>query len=782
MKKYISLIICILLLPCLFMACENEERKNILPPVSFVQRLLEDGTIDTENMRFTLVGEVKANEEIGGNASLKFEYCNGYGRKARIAVTSAANIIKGSATVDLHGGSDTASVAVPLYGAPKDMGNIEVCVSILAEGTAPVNLRANLVVADPVELYRVDFDNIVCEGEIYDNIEGSTLLKIPYTKGYGRSATVKVESEVGLSGKEVRKLNGDYASLSEGEAGVMEIPIFGIPNENGEVDLTITVSSAGGMSVVGKARITILENTDVFPELQLLPEVQLSGALYRNALIGELSNAKLIVPYKNGYGRNITVRVNEVNGISAEEKSYKLQGGAVEGTFEMLLQGTPLLAGENELTISVITEEGLELSQKVIVVVDYPAELIINGCTVQGEYYANIVLGTDACIEVSYENGYQRNVKCTAVLDGTASGITCNIPVNPIVLADNTGTFTIPLIGTKPVAGTFPFMLIFEPENESMKTVSGIIMVSGEKPIEFDFDDILFDGNPVVLNEFVSITLRIPFANGSGTFDAEVSGALTGSVSDVTLSSTTGYLEIPVSGTPNRELGSMSIKITNVEKKTVYTQEVPFYAGTRIHYNGIDYYSVFVDVDKNGKIGAGEIWLDRNIGATSNEPGIFEPNGANMDCVGHYYQYGKSYGENANVLDETTGWCDYDAEWINPIGDWNICPEGYRLPTVKEWEAICTRIAEINTFLGISNTQQHMMDSALKLPLGGWMNNSFAKGTWAQGKMGCYWTSDRFGDNDVIAFQLQQNGAYKAMRWSGKSNQARLQVRCVKQY
>lgn len=62
------------------------------------------------------------------------------------------------------------------------------------------------------------------------------------------------------------------------------------------------------------------------------------------------------------------------------------------------------------------------------------------------------------------------------------------------------------------------------------------------------------------------------------------------------------------------------------------------------------------------------------------------------------------------------------------------------------------------------------------------MNNSFAKGTWPQGKMGCYWTSDRFGDNDVIAFQLQQNGAYKAMRWSGKSNQARLQVRCVKQY
>lgn len=782
MKSYISFVIFVSLFASLFMACVNEDNRKVLPPVSFVQRTLGDGTAEPV---FMVEGNVKATQEIGGNASLRFEYCNGFGRKARIAVTCAGNMVTGSVHVALNEGSDTASVSIPLYGIPTSMGALEVGVSVLPEETAPLNTKTSIMVGDPVEGYVLDFDQTTSEGDIFDNVEGSTLLRIPYIKGYGRNVSVEVTSNVGLSGKKVVKLNGDYAGLSEGEPGVIEVPINGIPDVNGEVELTISISSAGGMVTKGKTMIQILENTDVFPDLELMPDIKMIGTLYKNALIGVLADAKLTVPYKNGYGRNIKVKMDEMDGISIDETLLKLRAGAVEGTFELQLQGAPLFIGEKELTIKVTTEEGNEQTQIVAVEAKYPKELLLTNILVKEVFYENAPLSKEAALVVSYENGFKRSVTCSAVFDSKASGITCNGLSTPVELEENSGTLIIPLSGTNPIKGSYPLMLVIEPEGENMQTIATAINVLTAS-VSFDFAGNTFEGTPIILDKSVSTKLLIPYDNGKGTtVKVEVTGMLKGSIESITLGEAIGFLEVPLSGIPTIEFGNLDIVVTQLTDGRKWQSQIPFFAGQEIVYNGLNYYPVFLDLNGNGVLESGEIWLDRNIGAISNVPGTYGALNANMDCVGYYYQWGKGYEDYCPITDGD-GSNTPDDKWSIPNREWNdVCPEGYRLPTVLEYRQLCDRIVA-TTFRDYPNVTWSVMNSGkktadfltsfLKIPLGGW-NNSLT-GHNPQGTMGAYWTSERDAKTgNPIAMVIFNADKVNMVPYPAG---ARAQVRCVR--
>lgn len=131
----------------------------------------------------------------------------------------------------------------------------------------------------------------------------------------------------------------------------------------------------------------------------------------------------------------------------------------------------------------------------------------------------------------------------------------------------------------------------------------------------------------------------------------------------------------------------------------------------------------------------GRVWLDRNLGANRVCTSMTD-----AQCYGDYYQWGRRYDghEESNSTTTTTlasvvtaagqdfikstdDWASSDLPgglralwWASPtFGDY-VCPKGYRVPTVTEFNAelFDTGSAEINSNLSA-------FDSFLKLPTSG---------------------------------------------------------------
>jgi uncharacterized protein (TIGR02145 family) len=150
----------------------------------------------------------------------------------------------------------------------------------------------------------------------------------------------------------------------------------------------------------------------------------------------------------------------------------------------------------------------------------------------------------------------------------------------------------------------------------------------------------------------------------------------------------------------------------------------------------------------------GKVWLDRNLGATSNDP-------ANTNSYGDLYQWGRSADghqlrtSNATpgqlsdwIADESedvfrTGSSDWlstanDNLWTGTAAENNPCPSGFRLPTNAELNQ--ERIA-----LNITNAAS-AASSLLKLPVAGYRD--YSNGTLGNvGSNGDYWSSTVSGTN-----------------------------------
>ncbi|MGN0187943.1 MAG: FISUMP domain-containing protein, partial [Candidatus Cryptobacteroides sp.] len=169
------------------------------------------------------------------------------------------------------------------------------------------------------------------------------------------------------------------------------------------------------------------------------------------------------------------------------------------------------------------------------------------------------------------------------------------------------------------------------------------------------------------------------------------------------------------------------------------------------------------------------------------DPGTFGDCQANMDCVGHYYQWGKPYDQNNALIDREKGTTEVDNDWVFPDGDWDICPEGYRLPTVLEYKKMCDRIVSTDFYaenytkaaknMPDGKTRADFLTSFLRLPLGGWNNTASSHAN--PGMPGAYWTADRAANNVTpIPFViLGREGVNFPTNYTVIS---RAQVRCVR--
>jgi uncharacterized protein (TIGR02145 family) len=178
----------------------------------------------------------------------------------------------------------------------------------------------------------------------------------------------------------------------------------------------------------------------------------------------------------------------------------------------------------------------------------------------------------------------------------------------------------------------------------------------------------------------------------------------------------------------------------------------------------------------------GRVWMDRNLGASRVATSSTDELG-----YGDLYQWGRGTDGHEKRTSQTISTLsssntpDHDKfittssspnDWRSPQNDtlWqgvnginNPCPEGFRIPTVAEWNAERASWS--------SNNSVGAFASPLKLPVAG-RRNAFNGSLDYVGSNGCYWSSTVFGSNAqgsyLFAIMLSY---YRAYGYS---------VRCIK--
>lgn len=181
----------------------------------------------------------------------------------------------------------------------------------------------------------------------------------------------------------------------------------------------------------------------------------------------------------------------------------------------------------------------------------------------------------------------------------------------------------------------------------------------------------------------------------------------------------------------------------------------------------------------------GEIWMDRNLGASQ-----VATSSTDANAYGYLYQWGRAADGHESrtsgitstiAISNTPGHGDFIAgsgspfDWRNPqsanlwqgvSGTNNPCPSGYRLPTAAEWEA------ERESWG--SNDAAGAFSSPLKLPVAG--SRSGGNGALSSvGSSGNYWSSTVGNERSLyLDFYSGNAGTYRTFRYNGHS------VRCLK--
>ena len=153
----------------------------------------------------------------------------------------------------------------------------------------------------------------------------------------------------------------------------------------------------------------------------------------------------------------------------------------------------------------------------------------------------------------------------------------------------------------------------------------------------------------------------------------------------------------------------------------------------------------------------GEIWMDRNLGATQ-----VATSSTDAAAYGDLYQWGRGTDGhqirtsaitttlstsdqpgNGNFIKTTSTPYDWRSPqnnnlWQGVAGVNNPCPTGYRIPTEVEWEA--ERVSWVQAPVSSTNDAAGAFASPLKLPMAGY--RSYGSGTLsAVGTQGGYWSS-----------------------------------------
>lgn len=204
---------------------------------------------------------------------------------------------------------------------------------------------------------------------------------------------------------------------------------------------------------------------------------------------------------------------------------------------------------------------------------------------------------------------------------------------------------------------------------------------------------------------------------------------------------------------------------------------IPFWSG-EFEFNGLTYGNVINPT-------TGEIWLDRNLGATQ-----VATSKSDVAAYGDLYQWGRlADGHESRVSSTTSTTSSSDTpghsnlitnstspyDWripqnsslwqgINGIN--NPCPNGYRIPTQSEWDA--------ERLSWTSNDDAGAFNSPLKLTVAGRRN--YVTGSQMNvGSAGMYWSSSMNGNN---AYYLNFSSSTSSVGASYRANT--YSIRCIK--
>ncbi|MCD7970306.1 MAG: fibrobacter succinogenes major paralogous domain-containing protein [Alistipes sp.] len=495
----------------------------------------------------------------------------------------------------------------------------------------------------------------------------------------------------------------------------------------------------------------------------------------------EVVDARLVMFYENGLGRSAGAYILNDDGLYSDSLTVKLAEGS--GQVEIPVKGIPEKGGAgNALKIkafiqlethNVYKEFEAEAIQDILL---YGSESTLDGSLVT---QAQV---TDAAIELIYNStqAYEVQISASEVLGLEVPEVSMTLPAAP-----NNGSVRLPLSGKPTSYGDYTLTVRLV-KGDQEYTTSVTVYVRGE--IGFDSGESYLKGDLVRGQAITGQTLMVAYEI-YGTSDLEMTvvmdesdGIYVDEYLTVLTASGTGFVEVPLAGTPQVS-GDKALTVNFEKDDIVYTATVNVFIETTggeqfveetFIWNGLEYKTIHIDINNDSYVDAGEVWLDRNIGATSNDPGLYGANNGNPDSYGHYYQYGVSYGSSF-----ITGYSiDFDA-----MTPWNICPDGYRVPTRTEFARAVqaaipgSTLDDNNPLVTVpgGNVAEALLDSPFRLPAVGALVEDVPQNV---GLYSFYWTTDKGSDTAPWRIEFTSS-ATSGQNWAGPEWQH--PVRCVRE-
>jgi uncharacterized protein (TIGR02145 family) len=365
------------------------------------------------------------------------------------------------------------------------------------------------------------------------------------------------------------------------------------------------------------------------------------------------------------------------------------------------------------------------------------------------------------------------------------TGLTATLAAG--TFANGTGSLTYTITGTPSASGTASFALNIGGQSCTLTRTVGLpaVSITGLNCASATNNGTLTSGTAAS-----GVNSVVPYTGGNGvayngqTVTSTGVTGLTATLAAGTFANGTGSLTYTITGTPSSSSTASFVLSIGGQSCTlsinVLTASSPAYSPNSVFCaNGP---TSVVDVTNPA---TGEIWMDRNLGATQAATSSTDAN-----SYGDLYQWGRrSDGHQCRTSATTTTLSSTDqpangsfiiapnspSDWRSPQNNnlWlgvngvnNPCPSGYRLPTEAELIAEYQSWAQQNSAGAFA--------SALKLPMAGFRN--FSNGSLDDvGTSGCYWSSTVSSSNSRFLY-FDSGGAlmYYFVRAYG------LSVRCLK--
>jgi hypothetical protein len=139
-------------------------------------------------------------------------------------------------------------------------------------------------------------------------------------------------------------------------------------------------------------------------------------------------------------------------------------------------------------------------------------------------------------------------------------------------------------------------------------------------------------------------------------------------------------------------------------------------------------------------------WATRNVDA----PGTFVQN---PEDAGMIFQWGRRKGWNL-ADEEKEGWHNYNSEDTEWYAENDPCPQGWRVPTIEDFNYLQDANSEWITQNGVTGRLFGTAPNQIFLPATGWLGNSFWSSQTLVGEAATLWIYSDFVKVQVFWHQL----------------------------